>query len=327
MRAARGFLKKARGPYPLPPAGAIPYNAPGLALRRMNSSDGHHAMHDTTPAGTLYLVPTPLGHDDDITRRALDVLGRVDLIAAEDTRSAARLLARHGLGQPLLSYHDHNEQQRLETLLERLRGGEDVAVVSEAGTPLISDPGFRIVQAAIEAQIPVVSLPGPSAPITALVASGLPVHSFCFLGFPPRKARQRKAFWGERVADTATLIVFEAPHRALESLEDALEVLGDRPMALARNLTKEYEEILRGTISEVCAALRGRDKVLGELTVVIAGSDGGEDPRVWERAEEAIGQMLAQGVEPRLIRDVVATLTDLPRRAIYQRILEARSSS
>ncbi|MEO1273445.1 MAG: 16S rRNA (cytidine(1402)-2'-O)-methyltransferase, partial [Myxococcota bacterium] len=213
--------------------------------------------------GTLYLVPTPLGHDDDITRRALHVLADVDLIAAEDTRSAARLLAHHGLGQPLISYHDHNEHQRLETLLRHLHEGSSIALISEAGTPLISDPGFRIVQAAIEADIPVVSLPGPSAPIAALVASGLPVHSFCFLGFPPRKARQRRTFWTERTAETATLILFEAPHRALESLTDALDILGDRPMALVRNLTKPHEEILRGPLSEVCAELQQRDRVLG----------------------------------------------------------------
>jgi len=224
--------------------------------------------------GRLYLVSTPIGNLEDITIRAIKVLRCVDLIAAEDTRRARRLLARYRATAPLTSFFEHNEPAKKEALIKRLLAGHDIALISDAGTPGVSDPGFRLIQGAIEAGIEVVPIPGPSAHVAALVVSGLPTDSFHFFGFLPPKGSKRKKRLEEINAVRGTIILYEAPHRLLRTLGDIREVCGDRSIVVARELTKVYEEVIRGEISEVLEGLRGR-KIRGEITLVMAGRGRG----------------------------------------------------
>ncbi len=221
--------------------------------------------------GTLYLVATPIGNLEDITLRALRVLREVPLIAAEDTRHMRKLLAHFEIATPTISYHEHSGPAGIERVLAALASG-DVALVSDAGTPAVSDPGEELVRAAIAAGYPVVPIPGPSAVMTALIASGLPTGEFTFMGFLPRKSAERRARL-ETVRDsTATLVLYEAPHRLLSTLDDLVAVLGDRQAALARELTKLHEEWLRGPLSELRAHYTGGATPRGEYTLVIAGA-------------------------------------------------------
>ncbi|HEX5886708.1 MAG TPA: 16S rRNA (cytidine(1402)-2'-O)-methyltransferase, partial [Pyrinomonadaceae bacterium] len=203
--------------------------------------------------GTLYLVATPIGNLADITHRALQVLKDVDLIACEDTRHTRKLLQHYGINTKTISYHEHNEQQRAAELIEQLKQGKDIAVVSDAGTPSISDPGFRLVRAAIENEVAVVPVPGPSALISALIAAGLPTDEFFFAGFLPARSHARRARLGQLRSVPGTLIFYEAPHRLATTLTDALEILGERDAVVARELTKLHEEIRRGRLSELAA--------------------------------------------------------------------------
>jgi 16S rRNA (cytidine1402-2'-O)-methyltransferase len=225
--------------------------------------------------GRLYLVSTPIGNLDDITLRAIKILRRVDLIAAEDTRRARRLLARYRVKPPLTSFFEHNEPAKKEALVKRLVEGHDIALISDAGTPGVSDPGFRLIQRAIEEGIEVISIPGPSAHVAALVVSGLPTDSFHFFGFLPPKGAKRKKRIEEIKELRGTIILYEAPHRLLRSLGDIKDMCGDRQVVVARELTKIYEEVIRGPISEVLAGLEGR-KIKGEITLVVAGRGKGE---------------------------------------------------
>ncbi len=222
---------------------------------------------------TLYLVGTPLGNLEDITLRAARILREADLIACEDTRRTGKLLAHLGVKKPLVSYHQHNEARRAEELVGRIAGGETVALVSDAGMPRVSDPGYRLVHEALEAGLPVVPIPGPDAVTTALVASGLPLDSYAFHGFLPSKKSQRRKALAELAAGKATLVFYEAPHRIVKTLDDALEILGDRPAVVAREMTKLHEEILRGRLSELVAELRSRDAVKGEIVLLIGWAD------------------------------------------------------
>src|SRR5688572_20108366 len=220
-------------------------------------------------SGTLFVVAVPIGNLGDLTLRARDTLRDVAVVAAEDTRHFATLARHHGIATRTLSYHDHNEDARTRELLERLRAGDDVALVSDAGTPLVSDPGYRLVRAAIEAGVGVTSLPGASAVTTALGASGLPPHPFRFVGFLPRTAAARRATFDDLASDGATIVAFEAPRRLTDALGDALAALGDRPACLARNLTKPHERYQRGRLSELIAMLEREEEVRGEVTLVI----------------------------------------------------------
>src|SRR6185503_6030375 len=203
--------------------------------------------------GTLYLVATPIGNLADITHRALQILNDVDLIACEDTRHTHKLLHHYGITTKTISYHEHNEQQRAAELIDRLKQGTNIAVVSDAGTPSISDPGFRLVRAAIENDIPIIPVPGPSALITALIAAGLPTDEFFFAGFLPSRTNARRARLAELQAVPGTLIFYEAPHRLAATLNDAYEILGERKAVVARELTKLHEEIKRGRLSKLAA--------------------------------------------------------------------------
>lgn len=219
--------------------------------------------------GTLFIVATPIGNLEDITARALRVLREVDVIACEDTRHTRRLLNHFGIETKTISYHEHNERQRAEELCRLLESGKDAAVVSDAGTPLVSDPGFRVVSAAIERNIPVVPIPGPTAFVAALVASGLPSDQFVFAGFLPARAGMRRRNLEQLGSIPATLVFYEAPHRIAATLKDALEVLGNRPAAVARELTKLHEEIVRGTLTDLALRFTESKHIRGEIVLMI----------------------------------------------------------
>jgi 16S rRNA (cytidine1402-2'-O)-methyltransferase len=223
-----------------------------------------------TTKGILAIVSTPIGNMEDITLRALRILKEVDLIAAEDTRRTGLLLKHFGIEKPLTSYFEGNELRKKEVILSRLKQGDRVALVSDAGTPGISDPGFRLIRSAIENEIPVIPIPGPSAVITALSVSGLPTDAFLFKGFLPHKSKKRRDLLKELEEARETLIFYESPHRISEALKDVYEVLGDREIVLTRELTKVYEEVLRGKVSELLNQIGGR-QLRGELTLVVSG--------------------------------------------------------
>lgn len=218
----------------------------------------------------LYLVATPIGNLEDITLRALRILREADVIACEDTRHTGRMLQHFGISKPLVSYHEHNERERALELVERMTKGASVALVSDAGTPGISDPAYRIVTAAIEQGIAVVPIPGPAALISALIASGLPTDAFLFAGFLPPKQQARRARLEELQSQRATLVLYEAPHRLRETLADAFAILGARQAVVARELTKLYEEFVRGTLGELVECFAAQEP-RGELVLVIAG--------------------------------------------------------
>jgi 16S rRNA (cytidine1402-2'-O)-methyltransferase len=271
--------------------------------------------------GRLYVVATPIGNLEDITYRAVRVLREVDLIACEDTRQTRKLLDHYGIQKPAVSYHEHNETERAEELAERLREGAAIALVSDAGAPLVSDPGYRLVRAAIESGIAVYPIPGPSAVVAALSASGLPTDSFRFAGFLPHKPGQRmKAL--ESIADErATVIFYEAPHRILESLEAVEQTLGDRPVVVARELTKIHEEFLRGTAAEIRAELAGRDSVKGEITLLIGKATA--PPPDDTPLREAVGALERVGVPRMEAIKQVARRRGLPKREVYDQLLNS----
>ena len=233
-----------------------------------NASMNSHSSN--IPKGTLYIVSTPIGNLEDMTLRGLRILKEVDLIAAEDTRHTELLLRHFNIQKPLTSYFEGNELKKREFILSRLKQSNRIALVSDAGTPGISDPGFRLIRLAMENEIPVVPIPGPSAVITALSIAGLPTDAFLFKGFLPHKSKKRRDLLKQLEDARETLIFYESPYRIVESLKDILEVLGDREMALTRELTKVYEEVLRGKISEILNQIEGK-KLKGEITLVISG--------------------------------------------------------
>lgn len=227
----------------------------------------------------LYLVATPIGNLGDISQRALDTLRDVDLVASEDTRKTGMLLKHFEIKKPQVSFHEYNEQRALPKILAVLQSGQSVALVTNAGTPAISDPGFILVRAAVEAGIPVTAIPGPAALVLAVTLSGLPVHSFTFRGFPPRKSGARRRFLAVDQDSPHTLIFYESPYRLKEFIQDALAVYGDRRAALANDLTKLFEQVWRGKLSELIALIDTVD-LRGEFTVVIAGGAGEPKPEM-----------------------------------------------
>jgi 16S rRNA (cytidine1402-2'-O)-methyltransferase len=271
--------------------------------------------------GTLYLVATPIGNLEDITLRALRVLREVDLIACEDTRHTRKLLEHYGIQKPTLSYHEHNEAARSAELLDKLRQGASVALVSDAGTPLVSDPGFRLVSKAIEGGIAIEPVPGASAILAALTASGLPTDAFLFGGFLPARPGPRRKQLARLKDEPATLVFYEAPHRILEALEDIDAVLGARPVVLARELTKLYQEFLRGTAASLGELLRGRPPLKGEITLLVGRSapPAGDQTSV----EEAVEAAIRAGMDRMEAIKAVARQRGLSKREVY-RALERR---
>jgi 16S rRNA (cytidine1402-2'-O)-methyltransferase len=269
----------------------------------------------------LYLVATPIGNLEDITVRALRVLkDEVDRIACEDTRHSRKLLDHYGISKPLVSYHDHNERDRGEELLQALRAGERIALISDAGTPLISDPGYRLVAAAAAEGIPVIPLPGPSAILTALCASGLPTDAFLFGGFLPPKQGQRRKTLEAWAPSPATLVFYEAPHRIHETLADVDAVLGDRPVVLARELTKMHEEFLRGTAAELRQQLTPSN-TRGEMVLLIGRGDS--TVRDDRPLPEAVAAAIAGGMERMDAIKHIARQRGLSKREVYQAVAES----
>ncbi len=271
-------------------------------------------------SGTLYVVATPIGNLEDITLRALRILREVDQIACEDTRHTRQLLDRHGISKPLVSYHEHNEQARADQLIRALEAGKNIALVSDAGTPLIADPGYRLVAQARSLGITVSPIPGPAALIGALSASGLPTDSFFFGGFLPAKKTQRRKILEEMKGYPATLVFYEAPHRIVEALGDIAEVLGPRRVTLARELTKIHEEFLVGGASQLLAALANRPPLKGEITLMIAKGEAPAANAI--PIEAAFDQLLAAGVPRMEAMKTVARERGLSKREVYQRLNE-----
>jgi len=247
-------------------------------------------------AGALYVVATPIGNLEDLTPRARRVLAEVDLVAAEDTRHSGRLLRHFGILTPLAAFHEHNERDKTVELIDYIRKGKRVALVSDAGTPLVSDPGYRLVRAAHEAGIAVVPLPGPCAAVTALSASGLPSDRFAFEGFPPAKAMARRAWLERLVHEPRTLIFYESPHRIEESLADMLAVFGaERETVYARELTKQFETIRHATLGDIAAWVSAeRQQQVGEIVVLVHGASAVEDSEANAEAERVLRILLAE---------------------------------
>jgi len=266
---------------------------------------------------SLYLVATPIGNLEDITLRALRVLREADVIACEDTRQTGKLLAHFGIDKPTVSYHEHNEAARTQELLARLEAGAQVALVSDAGTPLISDPGYRLVTAAIAAGIPVVPVPGASAVLGALAAAGLPTDAFRFCGFLPAKSGQRRKALEELRKEDCTIIFYEAPHRIVDTLSDVSAVYGDRPVVVARELTKFYEEFLRGTADQIGEQLAARPSVKGEITLLIGK---GAPAVAITSVEEAVRELEKTGLARMDAIKQVARERGLSKRDVYKQV-------
>ena len=272
--------------------------------------------------GPLYIVATPIGNLEDITYRAVRVLREVSLIACEDTRHTRTLLEHYGIQKPTISYHDHNETERAPELVARMLAGESVALVTDAGTPLLSDPGYRLVSAAIHNEIPVLPVPGPSAALTALAGSGLPTDAFHFGGFLPHKPGQRAKALEALANEEATLVFYEAPHRILEALAAIEEVLGPRPVVVARELTKIHEEFLRGTAAEIRAQLGGREGVKGEFTILIGKAAG--PPPDDTPLDEAVEALVSSGAPRMDAIKQVARRRGLSKREVYDQLLRRK---
>ena len=280
--------------------------------------------HGTKP-GTLILVATPIGNLEDVTSRALRALKEADILAVEDTRRTRKLLSRYEISKKMTSYYEHNEERRIPGLLNALQEGKDVALVSDAGSPGISDPGYRLVKKAVEHGIPVTAVPGPSALILALSLSGLPTDRFTFYGFLPRGREQQRRLLEEASRIPHTLLFFESPHRVVKSLEQMLHVLGDRQTALCRELTKRFEQILRGSLSELVEKTREKEP-RGEYCIVVAGREVIETSI--EDREEALCLALedvqrAEGEPLKEAARKAAIKYGLSRREVYQEALRA----
>jgi 16S rRNA (cytidine1402-2'-O)-methyltransferase len=276
----------------------------------------------STNPGTLYLVATPIGNLEDITLRALRVLGEVDLIAAEDTRHTRKLLNAHGISRPLLSYHEHNMRTRGYRLISELLGGKSVALVTDAGTPTISDPGLDLVSDALSENIPVRPIPGPSAVTTALPVSGLPVQPFIFLGYPPNRPAARRKFFTNYASAEHTLVLFESPRRLGSSLKDMRKIWGNRMVAVTRELTKIHEEIFRGSLDE--AIVRWPREGRGEITLLVAGAQS-SSPQPDDSLLQQLRFCLTSKRRP--LKEIVAELAQergISKRLVYQEAIKIK---
>lgn len=274
-------------------------------------------------SGILYLVATPIGNLADITLRALSTLREADLIAAEDTRVTRKLLAHYDIHTPMTPYHQHSIGRKAERLVALLREGKNIAMVSDAGTPGVSDPGHELIALAIEHEIPIVAIPGPNAVITALIVSGLSTRRFTFEGFPPRPANERRTSFGSLEDEPRTMVFYESPLRLLATLRSMLEVLGDRRVAIVREATKMFEEIHRGTVSsaiERFAAVKPK----GEITIVVEGASVSAPEAPGDQIEDALKRFLDEGTSERDAVRQVTALYSLPRKEVYARMLKMK---
>ena len=275
--------------------------------------------------GTLYVVATPIGNRDDITLRALNILREVDLIAAEDTRKTRRFLDLHAIKNSLISYHEHNEAERTPKLIAKLKKGISIALVSNAGTPTVSDPGYRLITATLAGNLDVVPIPGVSAATAALSAAGLPTDSFVFLGFPAKKKTKRLQQLNDLASDPRTLIFYESPRRILTLLGEIKDAMGDRYLVFAREMTKLHEEFLRGRLSEIAIQLKRRTNVKGECTLLVAGCDSGSSIN-WDTIRAEIQNSLA--AEDKHVSEVVRDIAqkyNLPKNKVYEETLKFRN--
>ena len=275
--------------------------------------------------GILYVVATPIGNLEDITLRALRILREeVAAIACEDTRQTRKLLEHFQIHKPLVSYHEHNEQARAAELVEQLERGDSIALVSDAGTPLLSDPGYRLVSAAIAKGIAVVPLPGASALLSTLAASGLPTDEFYFRGFLPAKSGARRRVLEEIAKERGTVVAYESPHRILETLHDMADLLGNRPVVIGRELTKLYEEFLRGSAQQILDQLSQRGSIKGEFTIAIGRSE--EKPAIDDPLAEISRLQSEEGLDRMTAIKAVAKRLGLPKRELYGLVTEPGSS-
>lgn len=278
-------------------------------------------------AGTLYLIATPIGNLEDITHRAVRLLGEVNVIACEDTRHTKKLLSHYGINTRTISYHEHNERERAAELFERLRQGADVAVVSDAGTPGISDPGFRLARVAIDNGVRVVPVPGANALVSALVASGLPTDEFFFGGFLPARSGARRTRLSELRSLAATLVFYEGPHRIAATLRDAREILGERQAVVARELTKLHEEIARGSLSELAERFSSAESARGEMVLVIDRNvihGEGETSDAVESLGTLVTKFENEGLDHRAALKKAARELGLSRDEAYRRLVAER---
>jgi 16S rRNA (cytidine1402-2'-O)-methyltransferase len=281
-------------------------------------------MDERTKKGALYVVATPIGNLEDITYRAVRVLREADLIACEDTRHTAKLLDHYGVDKPTVSYHEHNEATRAEELVARMEQGVNVAQVSDAGMPGISDPGYRVIKLAIERGIPVVPVPGPSALVAALAASGLPTDSFQFLGFLPAKSGQRRTLLETLRNAQNTIVLYEAPHRIVEAIKDIVQILGaERPVVLARELTKLHEEFIRGTAGEVLARAQAQN-LKGEITLLIGKSGGVEQTTKRDMAARLQEIMQEQQIDENVALKMLAKEQGISKSEAYRELQRIR---
>jgi 16S rRNA (cytidine1402-2'-O)-methyltransferase len=293
-----------------------------------NSSPAALPIDSTESGGCLYLVGTPIGNLEDITLRALRILKEVDLIACEDTRHTQKLLSHYNISKTLVSYHEHNEMTRSPELLIKLEDGATIALVSDAGMPLVSDPGYRLVTLCVRHKIPVVPVPGPSAMLAALAGSGLPSDEFLFVGFLPQRSGERRRMLERLRIEERTIILYEAPHRIAESIADAREILGDRPACIAREVTKLHEEFLRGKLSQLEESLAERP-ARGEITLVVgppeASAVSGQmdtSQTLSDRVEELIRQAKLDRKEA---LKLAAKERGITRRAAYDQLVESKA--
>jgi 16S rRNA (cytidine1402-2'-O)-methyltransferase len=276
----------------------------------------------TNNPGTLYVVATPIGHRDDITIRALKVLAEVDLIAAEDTRKTRRFLTLHGISNRLVSYHEHNEAERTPQLIARLKSGASVALVSNAGTPTVSDPGYRLVEAAAGNNLKIIPVPGACAATAVLSVAGMPTDAFIFTGFLTKKEIKRSRQLNELASQPRTLIFYESPKRILALLNEIIGVMGDRQSVLGREITKLHEEIIRGRLSEIAERLKVRSEIKGECTLLVAGS-GGEKYPSWQGVKQQIRDRIEEKNHSlSAIAREIAAASGIAKNRIYAEVLK-----
>jgi 16S rRNA (cytidine1402-2'-O)-methyltransferase len=274
--------------------------------------------------GSLYVVATPIGNRDDITIRALNILGQVDLVAAEDTRHTGRLLAHHNIKCRMISFHEHNERERTPDLINRLKAGSSVALVSNAGTPSVSDPGYRLVKETIDSDIRVVPIPGVSAAITALCVAGMPTDSFVFVGFLAKKKARRLNQLNDLAGEHRTIVFYESPRRISTFLEEIIDIMGDRHGVLAREMTKLHEEFIRGSLSEILSSLNARPAIKGECTLLVTGCEENKEVSLKTVRTEIIKALEKKENRLSEIAKAVAEKHGLSKNKVYDEALKLK---